>query len=346
MFVSIIDCGTTNSRVYILDEKGEIVSQKKRKIGVRDTAITGSRDTLKRGLVSIFRDIFSETGIREKDIGYCVTAGMITSEIGLIEIPHLIAPAGIDDLASHVQVVADPSVLPLDFPLMLVPGVKNDNPQIAKFESIRFMDFMRGEETQAIGILKRYPEISPPFTIIILSSHTKYIFIDQKDRIAGSITTLSGQIYEALKSSTSIGKSIQTDDVSVSEDLVQEPIAAAANIVREAGFLRALLMPRFMEILLDTTAAQRKLFIESAIVAEDLAAFKDYQQQFSILGQPVFIVGDYRRCEIFKRMVNLLKIDVPDFITVSDEQEIDNLNIYGALAIAAQVKKNGKVDCK
>ena len=194
MFVSIIDCGTTNSRVYILDEKGEIVAQKKRKIGVRDTAITGSRDTLKNGLVSIFHDIFSETGIREKDISYCFTGGMITSEIGLIEIPHLIAPAGIDDLASHVQVVADPSVLPLDFLLMLVPGVKNDNPQIAKFESIRFMDFMRGEETQAIGILKRYPEISPPFTIIILSSHTKYIFIDQKDRIAGSITTLSGQI--------------------------------------------------------------------------------------------------------------------------------------------------------
>jgi 2-dehydro-3-deoxygalactonokinase len=341
MFVSIIDCGTTNSRVYILDEKGEIVSQKKRKIGVRDTAITGSSDTLRGGLVSIFHDIFRETEIREKDISYCVTGGMITSEIGLIEIPHLIAPAGIANLASNVQVVADQSVLPLDFPFMFVPGVKNDYPQMGKFESIRFMDFMRGEEIQAVGVLRKYPEISPPFTIIVLSSHTKYIYIDKKERIAGSITTLSGQIYEALKSSTSIGKSIQANSLNASEELIQETIVAAATIVREAGFLRALLMPRFMEVLLDTTPGQRKLFIESAIIAEDLAAFREYQQLFGISGQSVFLVGDYRRCEIFKRMVKILKIDVPDFITVSDETEIDELNIKGALVIAAKVK-NGR----
>jgi 2-dehydro-3-deoxygalactonokinase len=345
MFVSIIDCGTTNSRVYILDEAGGIVYQKKRKIGVRDTAITGSRDTLKRGLVSIFQDIFKETGIREKDIRYCVTGGMITSEIGLIEIPHLAAPAGIDDLATNVQVVTDPSVLPLDFPFMFVPGVKNDYPKTGKFEAIRFMDFMRGEEIQSFGVLRKYPEFSPPFTIIVLSSHTKYICIDKKERIAGSITTLSGQIYEALKSSTSIGKSIQTDSLSASEDILQESIAAAASIVREAGFLRALLMPRFMEVLLDTTPGQRKLFIESAIIAEDLVAFKEYQQLFDTLGQPVFLIGDNRRCEIFQRMVDLLKIDGPDFTTITEETEIDDLNIKGALEIAAKVKY-GRDDLK
>jgi 2-dehydro-3-deoxygalactonokinase len=200
------------------------------------------------------------------------------------------------------------------------------------------MDFMRGEEIQCFGVLRNYPEIRPPFTIIVLSSHTKYIHMDAQERIAGSITTLSGQIYEALISSTSIGKSIHTDSSTHSGDAVQDSLEAAAAVVRNAGFLRALLMPRFMEVLLDTTPEQRKLFIESAIIAEDLTAFKDYQHLFGTSGQPVIVFGDPGRSKIFQRMATILEIEVPDFTAITGETEIDDLHIKGALEIAARIK--------
>ena len=40
---SVIDTGTTNTRIYIVKDTGEIVAKAYRKVGVRDTAISGSK---------------------------------------------------------------------------------------------------------------------------------------------------------------------------------------------------------------------------------------------------------------------------------------------------------------
>ena len=56
MSLATIDCGTTNSRVYIVDEIGTILGKASKKVGVRDTAISGSNATLKDGLTETFYD--------------------------------------------------------------------------------------------------------------------------------------------------------------------------------------------------------------------------------------------------------------------------------------------------
>lgn len=61
---SVIDCGTTNSRVYILDDNGTMVAQGSRKIGVRDTSMTGSKKTLKEGLESLFNEVLVTNSIK------------------------------------------------------------------------------------------------------------------------------------------------------------------------------------------------------------------------------------------------------------------------------------------
>ena len=47
MYFTIIDCGTTNSRVYVLNDKFKIIKRGTKKVGVRDIAISGSKDVLK-----------------------------------------------------------------------------------------------------------------------------------------------------------------------------------------------------------------------------------------------------------------------------------------------------------
>ena len=54
MNLATIDCGTTNSRVYIVNEGAEILGKAAKKVGVRDTAIHGSNEVLKEGLKEIF----------------------------------------------------------------------------------------------------------------------------------------------------------------------------------------------------------------------------------------------------------------------------------------------------
>ena len=87
MFIASIDCGTTNSRVYIVDNEGTVLGKSYRKIGVKDTAISGSRDTLKNAICETFEDALTAASLKSGDISMAVAAGMITSELGLIEIP-------------------------------------------------------------------------------------------------------------------------------------------------------------------------------------------------------------------------------------------------------------------
>jgi len=71
-------------------------------------------------------------------------------------------------------------------------------------------------------------------------------------------------VFEAIHQATSIGKSIMAEEEPEPKDLA---LAArtALDAVRQAGFLRALLMPRFMDVLLKVPAEVRRTFVEAAI---------------------------------------------------------------------------------
>ena len=101
MKYAVIDCGTTNTRVYIVDREGKIIASGERRVGVRNTSMTGSKDTLRNGLCEAIEEAAANAKIALKDISFAIASGMITSEIGLIELPHLIAPVGLEDLAAH-----------------------------------------------------------------------------------------------------------------------------------------------------------------------------------------------------------------------------------------------------
>jgi 2-dehydro-3-deoxygalactonokinase len=66
MYLSTIDCGTTNSRVYIVGENGHVLSRTSEKVGVRDTAISSSNQILKDGLRHVFARALQEAGCSQK----------------------------------------------------------------------------------------------------------------------------------------------------------------------------------------------------------------------------------------------------------------------------------------
>ena len=336
-YFSVIDCGTTNSRIYLLNNKFQIINKGNEKIGVRDTAISGSKEKLKHGLTKLFFKIVEDAGLDVKDIKFVIASGMITSEIGLLEIPHLWAPVGVSDLANNLKVVQDPEIFPLEIPLILIRGVKNYYPQEATFKEIRRVDFMRGEETQSIGLLALRPDIPLPSVFVILSSHTKYIFINKEKKIIGCLTTLSGQLYEAIKKETSIGKSIAGSSQIKNNYFNLDLIKTAYNVVQNVGFLRSLIMPRFMEVLLKTEWYERDLFINSAIIAEDLKVMKDFSLfKFSPNNSNFILVGHKQRCEILKHLLELY-YDIENEVEIICKNEyIERLSIEGSISIARE----------
>jgi 2-dehydro-3-deoxygalactonokinase len=193
---------------------------------------------------------------------------------------------------------------------------------------------MRGEETQVAGLLSSH-DIKLPTTVVVLSSHTKFIPIDKNKNILGSVTTLSGQINEAILKETSIGKSVQKNDAfDKKSDFDPKIIDAAYHWVMRSGFLRSLLMPRFLDVLLDTKWYERRLFVQAAIAAEDTRVIG----QFDALGFPVetsfVLIGDKERCAIYAHLLKN-KIGIKqDILTIADPEAIDRLSIDGAIYLA------------
>jgi 2-dehydro-3-deoxygalactonokinase len=328
-----IDCGTTNSRVYVLDAQLRVLAQGAKKIGVRDTAISGSRQALREGLGDLFATTVRQAGLGAAELECAVTSGMITSEIGLLEIPHLWAPAGREELAAHLTPVRDPDIFPADVELLFIPGIKNAYPRDATCADIRRIDFMRGEETQVMGLLRLSEIPAPPWTAVVLSSHTKFIPVTADGRIAGSLTTLSGQVFEAIRQSTSVGKSIEAPEPTPGE-LDPEVVESAYDAVLHAGFLRALLMPRFLEVLLGVPAPRRRLFLDAAIATEDLQALHDFALLGFATDAPMVLIGAPARCGLFRFLLRRQQGSDRVIREVTRSEEVDRLSILGAVSVA------------
>ncbi|SLM17854.1 conserved hypothetical protein [uncultured spirochete] len=344
-YVGIIDCGTTNSRFSIVDNRGKIIASVAAKIGVKDTASQRTKEPLKKGLRKLFEEALSASGIAASDLNLVMSSGMITSEIGLMELPHQPAPIGLDELAKGLVLLSGSSELGIGVDIYLVRGIKNrpDPPRGAPLSEAKNLDFMRGEETQMMGLISLYGG-GVPTTAVNLSSHTKYIAIDAKDRILGSITTLSGQVYESLATDSVIAKSIvpaPRDDVVADSDLLRDSLEKAsvfaAAAVHDHGLLRSFLMPRFMDTLMWTDWRVRKRFLEACIVADDLKVLDAFPEFGFKVGDRVFLIGLEERCRLFEAQFRHTAQGKNAKITViSNEEEIRKLAIHGALSIASK----------
>lgn len=344
-YIGIIDCGTTNSRFSIVGEDGSTLANVSAKIGVKDTAACGSKEPLKHGLRKLFEDALAVSGLNRSRLKLVMSSGMITSELGLMELPHQSAPVGKSDLARSLYRLPGGSDLGIGVDIYLVRGIKNapDPSRGAPVSAAKNLDFMRGEETQMMGLLAIYGG-NRDATVVNLSSHTKYISIDDTDKILGSVTTLSGQVYESLSTDSIIAKSIvsgsrdaQIEDSNELMRNLHEAALFAAQAVRDHGLLRSFLMPRFMDTLMMTDWRVRKRFLEACIVADDLNALKAFPEFGFRVGKRVFLIGIEERCRLFEELFLLTPQGKDAEITIiSGEEPVRSLAIHGALSIARE----------
>ncbi len=342
MYIASIDCGTTNSRVYIIDETAEIIGKGVRKVGVRDTSITGSKEKLKNGLKEAFFEAVENAGLNLADISFAVSAGMITSEIGLIEIPHLWVPAGAEELAGGIKKIHDLEIFPVDIPIYFIPGIKNKyDPVNTKPAEVGKLDFMRGEEAQVAGLLAGY-DIELPYIMVILSSHTKFISLSSEGKVVSSLTTLSGQVYEAIKKETFLGKSIEGPAGESEPEGYFDTgvIDYGFKWVESGGFLRSLLMTRFLDVLLKTSWYERKLFVESLIASEDMHSLNQFEEMELPKDSNIVLVGYEGRCKIYKHILTEKMNWKGDVKLITDVSDIDMLNIKGSVDL---LKRSGVI---
>ena len=329
---AIIDCGTTNSRIYILDDNDKVVAVGYRNIGAKDTLVKG-KEYLAQGIAEAFYSILNQNDISKENIQCIISSGMITSEFGLKEVPHLMAPVGIDDTAKNVEVIKANTVLPIDIPLLLVPGVKIPvDLQSNNIDFINEIDIMRGEELQVYGALHK-AGINGSAYVLFLTSHSKLVTITSDKKISYSTTTISGQFYQAIQN-TSIGKSITVDKEDILKNYTYDEIIEHADeLTQRVGILRSILMPRFLDTAMDTTEKERNLYACAAIASEDMKAIDNFISNQNSGIKKMVIVGSKERSDIYKSLINRSKYSDWTIHQIFNKKEIDYLTIEGMVQL-------------
>jgi 2-dehydro-3-deoxygalactonokinase len=283
-----LDGGTTNTRARLVHE-GRVVATARREAGVRD-AVVGDRPAAAgsppgqapgQALARAVREAIAEvarsmaggaSGGGESAPGrpgLIVAAGMLCSEVGLLAVPHVQAPAGPDELAEGA--VARSIFEVADEPIVFVPGVRTaagDGP-----DGWMAADVMRGEECETLGalaLLARRGELEAGGAgqvFVWPGSHTKVVEVDGRGRITRSQTSLAGELLQAVARHTLVAASLPA----VLPDVVDlEAAEAGARAVGHQGLGRAAFLVRVASLGKVMGPEKRAGFWIGAVVADDV----------------------------------------------------------------------------
>lgn len=314
-----VDTGTTNTRVW-LTEGGKVLAQARASVGVRDTARDGSPTRLHTTL----RNLLAEVIAGQPFPRAVLAAGMITSPLGLAEVPHVAAPASVQDLIGNTQRHAFPQIT--DLPVFLVPGVRS-GPLQCNAETIGTADVMRGEETLCIG-LTALGLLPPRSTLLNLGSHWKLIRLDEHARIAASSTSLSGELIHTTQTQTILASAVPPGKPEIVDEYW---LQAGMREQRAAGVARALFCVRLLEQRSVASPEQRMAFLLGVYLAADLDAM--LRQGFLQPGQPVVLTGGGAVAKAWQGALRALAIPA----TQLSEAEVERGFLTGLLQIAASI---------
>jgi len=323
-----LDCGSAAMRFYFI-ENDQVVQIHKEERGINSFS---SRTELKTFLKESFDRFMSRMDRTSEEVAFLMASGMITSDMGLKNVPHLTAPAGANELAMGIDVLKGEDS-PFDQPLLLVRGIKNAG-VMEEFSHLENSDLMRGEELQALGVLEQFGASEGPTSIIELGSTTKLIEVDPQGKITGSYTALSGQTYQAIIDGTFIGGSVKSDGTEKPEGYYNETIVReAVAAVERDGFLRSVMTVRFAGVLLKKTWYERQLFYSALFAGDDKNWLIRRMSGFDSNAR-IYLVGNEGRCKVYKTMIG----DCLDreITVVSDTAQVNRLAVDGARLLVRQ----------
>ena len=297
-----IDSGTTNTRVSLVID-GRIVDTRKFNVGAKKGMENGQ--LLQGALRSGIADILQANGMNEEQIECILASGMITSEFGLVNLPHIIAPAGAKELHESLYRCSLPEISKL--PFVFVRGIKTGGDELEN------VDMMRGEETELLG------SFEGAGTYILPGSHSKIIEVDEQGRVVRFKTMLTGEMIAALSQNTILKDAVQLQEFAVDEAF----LLMGYEYAREHGLNEALFKVRILKNLFGKSPEQIYNFYMGVVLCDEIGQI--------LAGEPVkIVIGGKKQIKAF--MASLLsRLTDTEVVLIADERA-EYATAYGMIA--------------
>jgi len=326
----MIEMGTSRTRIRFVSEDGSILKDSVSDFGARNAAIEGSNLVLKKGIHDLVFNMLEEESLSIDDIEKVIAFGMVTADIGLYQVEHVVSPVGFEKLADHVVSVVIPELFE-NKPILLIPGVRNQADKIS-FDNLNDLDFMRGEETQVFGLLKEQSkrgEFNLPCFFLMLSSYSKLIYLDENERIVKATTHVTGQLFPGIMQQTFLAGMLPSDFVPV--DLFNEKIFIQGyEFAKKYGFTRALMLIRLSQYFMELSKSDAMALLEGMICCLDMEEMRKFFTDNN--ADTIIIAGDSYRLLAYSTVFEKILGYKGKIITL-DENEMNRISVRGALEI-------------
>ena len=267
-YIITVDGGTSNTRTYLWTTDGKILTHRSQAIGAKTSAINGSNQPWKQAIHDMIESMLTEYDISEDSVQGVYMSGMLTSDLGILEVPHLTAPVSMKNYQDHMVRVHLPEVFSKE--IVLIPGIKNALSTPESLDSLRKFDIMRGEETETYALIEQYG--SDQNTIYILpGSHNKYVFVDENCTVLATSTTLSGELLNSIVNDTIVASSVDHRFPSM-EHYNLEMIQYGCEMHRKEGIGRALFLTRLFDRFGSQSKYNLQNYVLGVVLESDLTA--------------------------------------------------------------------------
>ena len=281
-----IDGGTTNTRAALWNESGACLGVEREEIGVRDTAVDGGNARLKTGVRACLNRLLATGAASPGQVAAVYASGMITSNVGLVEVPHLAAPAAREDFLRAIHTVHLPDVFPV--PFSFVPGLKNLAGDVAPAD-LEAMDIMRGEETEALALQEWFPA-GREHLFVLPGSHSKFVAVDREGRLTGCLTSLAGELLAILTERSILADAVRRRFVSEGE-YDRDRVLAGGRTARKTSLSRAAFSTRIMSLFVADSPVACANFLLGAVLQGDVDAAKGSAALSLDAGANVVVAG-------------------------------------------------------
>lgn len=267
-YIITVDGGTSNTRTYLWTANGQILTQRSQAIGAKTSAINGSSQAWKKAIHNMIESMLTECAVSDNAIQGVYMSGMLTSDLGILEVPHLTAPVCMKNYQEHLIRVHLAEVFSKE--IVLIPGIKNTLSNSESLDSLRRFDIMRGEETETYALIERYG--AGQNTIYILpGSHNKYVFVDESSTILATSTTLSGELLNSIVNDTIVSSSVDHGFPTM-EHYNLEMIQYGCEMHRKEGIGRALFLTRLFDRFGKQSKYNLQNYVLGVVLESDLSA--------------------------------------------------------------------------
>jgi 2-dehydro-3-deoxygalactonokinase len=271
--VAAVDWGTSSLRVWLLDEAGKVLAERRSDEGMQIARETGFPAILERILGELGADAALPA----------IVCGMAGARQGWVEAPYVTVPTRIGEvLAGAIRVPG------ITRDVRIVPGLAQRDEDAP--------DVVRGEETQLAGAAER---LAGGHNIVCLpGTHSKWVEVD--DGAIGRFRTfLTGELFAVLSANSILKHSLEGAGSVSSTDPAFDVGVERGLAARTLGSLFSI---RAGGLLFDRKANESAATLSGLLIGGEIAAA---DRLFGLSRRVVTLVASGRLADLYERALEL-----------------------------------------